>query len=130
MCLYYYIYIVYIDHFSAMCFAKNGGERKMIANHVLQLQFLGLTGFRFPLAHFPTTQATAPEINVVFWKCVAMLQSYGFTVMYSSIDGASTNRAFMKMNVTSTTNMIAHSPVSSKKLVFIMDYSHCIKKIR
>ena len=115
---------------SAMWYARNGGDRKQIANHVLQLQFLGLTGFRFPLAHFPTTQATAPEINQIFWKCVSFLQSYGFKVLYTSIDGASTNRAFMKMNVVSSTNMEAQSPVSSNKVIFIMDYSHCVKKIR
>lgn len=35
--------------------------------------FLGNTGFRFPLAHFPCLQTSASELYLIFWKVVKML---------------------------------------------------------
>jgi len=52
----------------------NSGKREIfLATHVLQYVFLGFTGFRFPLFHFPTKQATASELNVLFWKIINLL---------------------------------------------------------
>ena len=41
---------------------KSGKQDKVLGNHVLQFVFLGLTGFRFPLAHFLSIQVQATEI--------------------------------------------------------------------
>ena len=109
-------------------------ETVSLANHVLQLVFLGNTGFRFPLAHFPTTQASASEIYLIFFKAVKMLGLFGFSVRYLSLDGAQTNRDLMKMllreNVskTMTFNNVFDDKLS--QICVIMDYSHAMKKIR
>lgn len=66
-----------------------------------------------------------------------MLQVFGFTVRYISTDGAQTNRDFAKIllgdfrSETTKTMRIRniYSP-KSPNIIFIMDYSHVIKKIR
>lgn len=45
----------------------------MLATHVLQLVFLGSTGFRFPFAHFATDRASGHELYLLMWQCVNML---------------------------------------------------------
>ena len=55
----------------------SGLEDKSLANHVLLIEFLGFTGFRFPVAHFPTTQASAADIYRNFRKCVSLLALFG-----------------------------------------------------
>ena len=43
------------------------GKREItLATHVLQFIFLGFSGFRFPLFHFPTNTATASELVMFF----------------------------------------------------------------
>ena len=62
-----------------------------------------------------------------------MLQSYGFRTMYTSIDGTLTNWQFMSMTVGSDAirkRMKCKNLVWDGDLVFVMDYSHVIKKIR
>ena len=54
-------------------------EIKM-ASHVLQIFFLGDTGFRFPIAHVPCTECVASEIYVIFWDVVRELMKNGFDV--------------------------------------------------
>lgn len=63
-------------------------ENIQLSTHVLQLVFLGNTGFRFPLAHFPCLQTSASELYLIFWKAVNMLGLFGFTVTFVSLDGA------------------------------------------
>ena len=111
-----------------------------LASHVLQLLFLGHTGFRFPFAHFPTSQASPPELYRIFWDAVKMLGLYGFHVTYFSVDGAQTNRNLMKMLLpgdqfsasNSTKSMLIPNifDLNLPKISFIMDYSHVMKKIR
>lgn len=116
-----------------------GKHELKLATHVLQLLFLGHTGFRFPFAHYPTIQTTPPELYLVFWDAVKMLGVYGFHVTYMSLDGAQTNRVFMKMFLpedekTSDTmkTMIFRNifDPTLPKISIIMDYSHVMKKIR
>ena len=57
-----------------------GISEPKLASHVLQMIFLGDTGFRFPFAHFPTTEATASDLYVVFWEAVLNLHKWGFQV--------------------------------------------------
>lgn len=110
-----------------------------LATHVLQLLFLGVTGFRFPIAHFPTVQITPHELYLIFWKSVKMLGIYGFRVIYTSLDGAQTNRLFMKMllpedeRTSDTMKTMSCSNIydpNLPKISIIMDYSHVMKKIR
>ena len=117
----------------------SGKYELKLATHVLQLLFMGYTGFRFPIAHFPTTQTSSHELYLIFWKAVKKLRLYGFTVTYISLDGAQTNRNFMKillpkgqtscesMKTMQITNIC--NP-SMPKISIIMDYSHLMKKIR
>ncbi|XP_033729442.1 uncharacterized protein LOC117318583 [Pecten maximus] len=113
-----------------------GTDDVKLANHVLQFVFLGHTGFRFPLAHYPTNQASPSELYLIFWKVVKSLDLYGFTVKYVSLDGAQCNRDFMKMFLnektsdTFTTMSFPNVFQPSKKIFIIMDYSHVMKKIR
>ena len=58
------------------------GRRLNLASHVLQMVFLGDSNFRFPFAHFPTHEANASDIYVLFWEAVMNLQKWGFKVNY------------------------------------------------
>ncbi|CAG2216361.1 unnamed protein product [Mytilus edulis] len=114
---------------------KTGKSDRTLATHVLQLVFLGFTGFRFPFAHFPTTTATGYELYLLLWKSVQMLSMFGFCIEYVSTDGAQSNRDMMKLLLPGfdSANPITCSfqnvyNVTCQKLFFIMDFSHVIKK--
>ena len=47
----------------------------------MQFTFLGFTGFKFPFAHFATTEATSYEIFTLFWRAIDILDDWGFKVM-------------------------------------------------
>ena len=125
------------ESFSMQKILTNNNEIQL-ANHVLQLVFLGSSGFRFPFAHFPTKQISASELYLIFRKAVKMLALYGFVVRYVSMDGAQTNRDFMKMLLlknkkTDTLQSMLVTNIfrpSLPKISIIMDYSHVVKKIR
>lgn len=112
----------------------NHDSAEKLANHVLQFIFHGFTGFRFLVAHYPTTQATGPQLYSVFWDILDALRSYGFVVDYTCLDGASTNRNFIKMNFSgppSDSNMAARDPYQDDHYVhFLPDPSHLFKKLR
>ena len=113
----------------------NGEKKKELATHVLQLLFLGFGGFRFPIAHFPCTQATATDLHVILWSAVEMLSAYGFHVLYVNMDGAITIRQMLHIQFPisspSHQSFLAANPIPNQnKIAFIMDYSHVIKKIR
>ncbi|XP_014679705.1 PREDICTED: uncharacterized protein LOC106819609 [Priapulus caudatus] len=55
---------------SAMQVLKQGKASAQLGTHVLLFMFQGDSGFRFPFMHVPTTEATAPDIYVLFWKAV------------------------------------------------------------
>lgn len=106
-----------------------------LANHVLQFVFTGLTGFRWPFANFPNTQAPPADIFLTFWTCVDALHSWGFQPIYSSLDGSANNRAFVKMHFPDN-NPAEHKMIAkcyknpTRTMIFLMDPSHLIKKIR
>jgi hypothetical protein len=52
---------------------KTNRRERILATHVLQLVFLGITGFRFPFAHFPSTTANGHELYLLLWKSVNFL---------------------------------------------------------
>ena len=104
-----------------------------LAIHVLQFLFLGHTGFRFPLAHYPILQASPSELYIDFWRIVKLLGLFGFRVAYVSMDGAQSNRNFMKMLLPSDARSMLVSNIydsTQPNISIIMDYSHVIKKIR
>ena len=107
------------------------GQRSL-ANHVIQFMFHGITGFRFLVAHYPTNQANGPQIYSIFWDVVQALESWGFHIIYTCLDGASNNRTFINIHFPSpSTDMSIINPFSTLcPLVFLADPSHLIKKIR
>lgn len=115
---------------------QHGKNEVKLATHVLQFSFLGFTGFRFPLFHYPSLQATASELYLLIWKIIQTLNTFGFNVQYISTDGAATNRDLAKIllgDFTSTSpSMKIQNVLSSlpQSIFFIMDYSHLMKKIR
>ncbi|KAJ8310272.1 hypothetical protein KUTeg_012137 [Tegillarca granosa] len=90
--------------------ALNSGEIAdcKLANHVQQYAFTGLTGFRWPFAHFPNTQAPPAEIFITTWMCIDELTKWGFNPIYCCMDGSANNRAFLKMHFSKS------DPVSMK----------------
>lgn len=91
--------------------------------------FLGITGFRFPFAHFITDGIQAPELYPLFWEAEDKLQTFGFEVMYTCMDGAQCNRSFMKYNIVDS-SFICPNPCNLDTMIFMMDISHVLKKIR
>ncbi|XP_013422136.2 uncharacterized protein LOC106182054 isoform X2 [Lingula anatina] len=113
-------------------------EKKEIklADHALQMIFLGDTGFKFPIAHFSTINAaTAPELYTVFWRAVSHLYCWDFIVDYACFDGAANNRSFLEMHFDGKSakerQYRAKDPYDGNhEVVFIMDSKHSVKKIR
>ncbi|XP_052258149.1 uncharacterized protein LOC127862916 [Dreissena polymorpha] len=114
------------------CYAlKQGSNEKKVGKYALQLLFLGTNGFRFPFAYFITNGVQASELCGMFWKAVYLLRCAGFTALYTCMDGAQANRSFMHMCLGDKPhNYIARSPCSSNDIIFVMDFSHVVKKIR
>jgi hypothetical protein len=45
--------------------------------------FSGHTGFRFPVAYYPTKEGVkATDLHKILWDCVLALIQWGFTVEY------------------------------------------------
>lgn len=114
---------------------RNGKSESELADHVLQYVFSGLTGFRWPFANFPNTQAPPANIFVTFWTCVDALYNWGFKPIYTSLDGSANNRAFIKMHFPSSnpinSKMVAKSYKNpTRSMIFMMDPCRLIKKIR
>ena len=111
---------------------RKGKVEQVLATHVLQFIFFGVNGFRFPFAHFTTTNVQSYDLYTLFWEAVCRLHIYGFKVAYVSMDGAQSNRSFLHMNIgKNSTTMICKNPSPyQSEIVFIMDPSHVIKKIR
>ncbi len=111
---------------------RMGEKKKVLGTHILQFIFLGLTGFRFPFAHVITTNVAAYDIHTLFWEATAALSMYGFTTLYTCMDGAQSNRTFQNINIgKNRQSMIAQSPeCPCNSVIFMMDISHVLKKIR
>jgi len=61
-------------------FDITGGKLKL-ASHVLQFVYLSHGGFRFPIAHFATSECQAAELHLLFWEAVDNLLDHGFEVI-------------------------------------------------
>lgn len=115
---------------------KSNKNERILATHVLQLVFLGSTGFRFPFAHFATDTASGHELYLLMWQSVNMLLNFGFKIQYISTDGAQTNRDLFKLllpefkSINPKTCSFRNLYNPEEEVVFIMDFSHVVKKVR
>ena len=102
-----------------------------LATHVLQFFFRStFFNFDYPCAFFLTKNTTALEINRLFWLGVSMLHTYGFEVILSCCDGASSNRSFIELNTRDSEKCSCFNPFSGKPIFFFSDPPHLIKKLR
>ena len=78
---------------------ENHGQQNL-ATHILQFFYCSIFfKFDYPCAFFLTKTTTSLQLNRLFWLGISMLHSYGFEVMLSCCDGASSNRSFILMNI-------------------------------
>lgn len=107
---------------------RTGKTDKVLDTHALQLLLVGITGFRFPFAHFITDNIQAPELYPSFWKAVDKLQTFGFTAINTCIDGVQCNRPFMKYNIADSSTPTCTNPFNRDTMIFMVDVSHVLKK--
>ena len=102
-----------------------------LATHVLQFFFRStFFNFDFPCAFFLTRNTTSTQLNRLLWLGVSMLHIYGFDVIISCCDGASSNRSFIEMNTGDSCKCSCHNPFTGKPIFFFSDPPHLIKKLR
>ena len=113
---------------------RNNTMQARLASHVLQVVFIGYTGFRFPVCHFPTTGVTASELHTILWSVIKNLYDWGFYVDFIIQDGGQENRQFIKSNFTGDPlqlNYVSPNLVDpSRQVAHVQDFSHNIKKLR
>lgn len=115
---------------------KKNALQASLATHVLQIVFIGYTGFRFPVCHYPTKGVSASELHTILWSVIKMLYDWGFYVDFIIQDGGQENRQFIKSNFSGDPLQHNYMYVSpnlvdpSREVAHIQDFSHNIKKIR
>ncbi len=106
-----------------------------LATHVLQMEFLGFSGFHFPVAHFPTSGIQAHQLIPLYWECVRHLLEFDFHVDFTLFDGATSNRSFLK-SLFYPSDPISRNmtiPNLEEKGGFItlgLDVKHVVKRVR
>ena len=124
------------DETQTLRILKEKTVQQTLATQVLQISFLGYTGFRFPIAHFPTDGVTASELYLIIWDLISNLQSWGFTVDFILQDGGEQNREFIKLHFENDLDAQSKSYMSdnlvnySRKVAHSQDFSHNVKKLR
>ena len=110
-----------------LSFYIQGEETVDVATHVLQFVYLGNNGFRFPFAHYPTTEVDPGSLYTNFWKAVGWLRMIGFQVNYCCMDGGEANRSFIKMHFQGKDpeeeKFTTINPYTRKPMVFLLDPS-------
>lgn len=113
---------------------RAGKVQQTLASEVIQFSFLGYTGFRFPICHFPTKGIKASELYIIIWEAVAKLADWGFQVDYIMQDGGEENRQFIKFHFPEDPLACSYTSLNltdqSRKMFHIQDFSHNMKKIR
>ena len=56
---------------------------KKLANKVLQFIFSGISGYKFPICHYPITSTSAAELQQLIDEVVLALAEYKFQVRYT-----------------------------------------------
>uniref|UniRef100_A0A7M5XKE5 Transposable element P transposase-like RNase H domain-containing protein n=2 Tax=Clytia hemisphaerica TaxID=252671 RepID=A0A7M5XKE5_9CNID len=114
-------------------------DREKLASHVMVFLVKSIKNkLSFSFANFATDGASAAQIHLLFWKCVAILEiSCQLKVICTVSDGASTNRKFIKMNkgvddekCTDVTYRTKNLYASDRYIYFIADPPHLIKTAR
>jgi len=67
-----------------------------MATHILQFTFVGIEGFEWPFAYFPTSEVDPVSLHHLYWDSVWTLSEYGFNTYASICDGAQCNRSFIE----------------------------------
>ena len=103
-----------------------------LAKSILQFVYVGMDGFRFPFCYYLTDSMICSQLLTIIWGIINVLKTYGFTVIYISVDGASTNRSLFNNICTDIPRCIARNICSldDEYICLIMDFSHVIKRIR
>lgn len=81
---------------------KDQAVIQRLASEVKQLTFVGFTGFRFPIFHFPTRGIKASELSIILWNVIEKLSDWGFQIDYIMQDGGEENRSFMNLHFNGT----------------------------
>jgi hypothetical protein len=71
---------------------KENTMKSTLATHVLQVMFVGYTGLRFSVCHYPTCGVKASELHTMLWSTIKELHDWGFLVDYIMQDGGEENR--------------------------------------
>lgn len=113
---------------------KQKDVKQTLAEEVMQLSFLGYTGFRFPVCHFPTDGIKASELSLIIWDTVAKLSDWGFQIDYFMQDGGQENRSFMNLHFDDDALKCSYGSPNlvnpTKQMYHTQDFSHNIKKLR
>ena len=114
--------------------AQYGHNDSRLANYVLQFIFNTFRAFRWPLSHYPTHGALAPELSEILWDNIRELMVRGFVVIYLCFDGAAANRNFIHMicqNSRMPSPFTIANILQPTELIAVMnDPKHVIKNIR
>ena len=97
-----------------------------LATHVLQFIFLSDSGFRFPIAQFPSGSRTATDLFSIFWEGVLKMMECGFNIYWCILDGAEVNRQFIKLHFNGESEagekkFTAQNVYTGEPMVFMMD---------
>lgn len=113
---------------------KDNQIQKKLAIDVLQITFLGHTGFRFPIVHYTIVGVKASEHYVIIWNVISGLQSWGFKVDFVMQDGGQQNREFTRLHFKDEHKVHKFQTESfvspAEKVGFCQDFSHNMKKLR
>lgn len=106
-------------------FPGQSSEPKL-ATHVLQFIFLSDSGFRFPIAQFPSGACTPTDLFFLFWEGVLKMRETGFNIYWCILDGAEVNRQFIKLHFKDEAEAIDHNftalnVYTGEPFVFMMD---------
>jgi hypothetical protein len=94
----------------------------------LQFTFVGIEGFEFPVAYYPTAQVDPITLFHLYWDIVCSLLERNFDVHMGICDGAQANRAFIQLHFDSDEDAInskftTTNPYSGRPHSFMMDSS-------
>jgi hypothetical protein len=113
---------------------KEGCVKQTLASEVIQVTFMGYTGFRFPLCHYPTGGVKSSELHIIIWDAIAKLSDWGFTVDFINQDGGEENRQFMRSNFDGDPVLKCYASPNltnqTRSVVHTQDFSHNMKKLR
>ena len=120
------------DHLSKFEKSKDSETPKpQLATHIVTFMVSGIfSDLQFPYASFPCSSITGDQLYSLVWGCVRRLEACGFKVVALTCDGASVNRAFMKLHklpedvivLVKTANLIA----DENRSIYFISLTHHI----